>query len=219
VKKYLLVATIISALPFAWGEASQAFPVPHKLVAQPQHFSHVKAIKHKMRSAAFIKTHLEKKGVKVEDMRREGQVYLVLVEVDGTKAIVAIDGYSSEIIGVNVITYAAGVAERPANSVGKHFVDFTYEFGYIVEETTFESYTEITSEEYSSTEEYSEVTYEESEEVSYDDISYDEGSTEEDAADLDQGEDGDEAGDTEADIQDDADEPDDAGESDDGGDE
>ena len=218
-KKYLLIATCMSTLSFALVGSAEAFPLPQTLLAHPHHLIQVKAIKHKMRSAAFIKTHLEKKGVKVEDIRREGQVYLLLVDVDGTKAIVAIDGYSSEIIGVNVITYAAGVTERAANSSGKHFVDFTYEFGYVVEEATFTSYTEITTEEYSSTEEYSEVSYEESEEVSYEDISYDEGSTEEDVADLDQGEDGDEAGDTEADIQDDADEPDDAGESDDGGDE
>jgi hypothetical protein len=160
---------------------------------------------------------LEKKGVTVESVRREGQVYLFLITVDGTKAIVAIDGYSSEIIGLNVLVYGPGVTERAVNSASVHFVDFTYEFGYVVEETTFESYTEITTEEISSTEEYTEVSYEESEEVSYEEISYDEAaaSDEEEVADLDQGEAGDEAGDTEADIQDNADEPADEGSSDD----
>jgi hypothetical protein len=177
----------------------------------------VKATQHKMRSAGFLKTALEKKGVTVTSARREGQIYLFLVEADGTTAIVAIDGYSSEIVGVSVLTYGAGKTERPANSAGTHFVDFSYEFGYIVEESVYASYTEVTVEEYSSTEEYTEVSYEESEEVSYEEVTYDE-TTMEDEADLDQGDDGDQAGDDEADIQDNADEPEDAGTSDDGGD-
>jgi hypothetical protein len=177
----------------------------------------VSAEKHKMRSAGFIKTALEKKGVTVTSMRREGQVYLLLIEDAGSTAIVAVDGYSSEIIGINVLTYPAGATERAANSAGTHFVDFTYEFGYIVEETTYESYTEVTSEEYASTEEYTEVTYDSSEEVSYEDVTYDENTTEEDSADLDQGTADDEAGDAEADIQDNADEPADEGSSDEEG--
>lgn len=218
-KKTLLFATVLATLPLIFTGGSNAFPISKKISASPMPIVRVEAIKHKMRSAGFLKLRLEKKGVKVEDVRREGQVYLFLVDADGTKAIVAIDGYSSEIIGINVLTYAAGIAERPVNSAGVHFVDFTYEFGYVVEEATFSSYTEITSEEYSSSEEYTEVSYEESEEVSYEDITYDEGSTEEDAADLDQGDEGDAAGDQEADIQDDADEAADEGSSDDGGDE
>ncbi len=177
----------------------------------------VKATSHKMRSAGFLKAALEKKGVTVNAARREGQVYLFLVDSAGTSAIVAIDGYSSEIIGINILTYAAGVAERAANSAGKHFVDFTYEFGYIVEQSVYESYTEVTTEEYSSTEEYSEVSYEESEEVTYEDVTYEDSATE-DVADLDQGDDGDQAGDAEADVQDDASEPEEATASDDGGD-
>lgn len=216
-KKSLLVATILSTLPLLFAGGTHAFPVSKKLSATPLPVMRVEAVTHKMRSAGFLKTRLEKKGVKVEDVRREGQVYLFLVESDGSKAIVAIDGYSSEIIGVHVLTYATGVTARAANSAGKHFVDFTYEFGYVVEETSFASYTEISSAEYSSTEEYSEVSYEESEEVSYEDISYDEGSSEEDVADLDQGDEGDAAGDDEADIQDNADEAPDEGSSDDEG--
>ncbi len=218
-KKALVLSIALATLPLMIASAANSFQLP--MVKSGGHLPiiRVEALKHKMRSAAFLKTKLEKKGVKVEDVRREGQVYLFRVDSDGTKAIVAIDGYSSEIIGVNVLTYAAGVAERATNSAGVHFVDFAYEFGYVVEEATFSSYTEISSEELTTTEEYSEVSYEESEEVSYEDISYDEGSTEEDVADLDQGDAGDEAGDTEADIQDDADEPADEGSSDDGGDE
>jgi hypothetical protein len=217
-RKTLLVSVSLVVLPLLIATGANSLAVPMLKSGAPSLIIRVEAIKHKMRSAGFLKAKLEKKGVKVEDVRREGQVYLFLVDSAGTKAIVAIDGYSSEIIGVNVLTYAAGVAERPTNSAGVHFIDFTYEFGYVVEQATFSSYVEVSSEETTTTEEYSEVSYEESEEVSYEEISYDEGSTEEDDADLDQGDDGDEAGDQEADIQDDADEAPDEGSSDDGGD-
>jgi hypothetical protein len=216
VKKSLLVATVLTALPLMFASGANAFPVSKKVLGNPMAIIHVEAIKHKMRSAGFLKTRLEKKNVVVDDVRREGQVYLFLVHDEETKAIVAIDGYSSEIIGIKVLTYPPGTDAVPADSAGRHFSGFNYEFGYVVEQATFESYTEITSEEVSSTEEYSEVSYEESEEVSYEDISYDEGSTEEDVADLDQGDEGDAAGDQEADIQDNADEAPDEGSSDDG---
>ena len=209
--------TLAIALPALMMTGSGlAFTAAKPTIGTPLQVTQVKALKHKMRSAGFLIAKLEKLGVAVHDTRREGQVYLFLIEHEGTTAIVAVDGYSSEIIGVNVLTYATGVAERPANSVGIHFVDFTYEFGYEVEQTTYETYSEVSSVEVSSTESYSEVSYEESEEVSYVDITYDEGTNEEDVADLDQGDEGDAAGDAEADIQDDAGEAEDAGSSDDG---
>lgn len=212
--KHLIIAVALPTLMLT-GNAL-AFTAAKPTIGTPLKITQAKALKHKMRSAGFLIARLEKLGVKVNDSRREGQVYLFLIEHEGTTAIVAVDGYSSEIIGVNVLTYAAGVVERPTNSAGVHFVDFTYEFGYTVEQTTYETYSEVSSVEVSSTESYSEVSYEESEEVSYEDITYDEGSNEEDVADLDQGDEGDAAGDAEADIQDDADEPEDAGSSDDG---
>ena len=212
--KQLIIAVALPAIMLT-GNAL-AFTAAKPFVGTPLKITQVKALNHKMRSAGFLIARLEKKGVVVQATRRHGQVYLFLIEHEGTTAIIAVDGYSSEIIGVNVLTYAAGVAERPANSAGVHFVDFTYEFGYEVEQTTYETYSEVSSAEVSSTESYSEVSYEESEEVSYEDITYDEGSNEEDVADLDQGEEGDAAGDAEADIQDDAGEPEDAGSSDDG---
>lgn len=216
-KKTLLFSVAFTLLPLFIGTTANALPVSKKIVAAPLHIIHVVAFKHKMRTAGFLKARLEKKNVVVDDVRREGQVYLFLVHDGETKAIVAVDGYSSEIIGVKVLTYPAGSAAVPVNSAGRHFSGFNYEFGYVVEQASFESYTEITTEETSSTEEYTEVSYEESEEVSYEDISYDEGSTEEDVADLDQGDAGDEAGDAEADIQDNPDEALDEGSSDDEG--
>ncbi len=216
-KKYLVLAASIASLSLGTMSGVSAIQITKPSADMGLPIVSVKATKHKMRSAGFLKTALEKKGVTVTSVHRQGQVYLFLVDSAGTTAIVAVDGYSSEIIGVNVLSYAVGVTERPVNSAGIRFVDFTYEFGYIVEESVYLSYTEITSEEYSSTEEYTEVSYEESEEVSYEDVTYDENTTEEDVADLDQGTADDEAGDTEADVQDNADEPEDAGSSDDGG--
>jgi hypothetical protein len=216
VKKIHLFSIALASFALTITTDAEAFPISKKVQSARLPIIRVEAIKHKMRSAGFLKARLEKKNVIVDDVRREGQVYLFLVHDEETKAIVAVDGYSSEIIGVKVLTYPAGTDAVSVNSAGRHFSGFSYEFGYVVEQATFESYTETTTEESSSTEEYSEVSYEESKEVSYEDISYDEGSTEEDVADLDQGDEGDAAGDQEADIQDNADEAPNEGSSDDG---
>lgn len=149
---------------------------------------------HKMRSAHFIVTALEKKGLKVLDSRRKAQVYFLHVADDaGSEAILAVDGVNAEIIGLTLLKLGPGVTATPAGSKGKHFVDLTYVYGYVIEESVYESYTEITTEELSVTEEYSEVSYEESEEVSYEEV---EDTSE---TDLDDGTAEDSAGDDQAD--------------------
>lgn len=169
------------------------------------------AAKAKFRSAHFIATALEAKGLTVEGIRRKGQLYMVKVSDDGTTAILAIDGYSSELVGLHVLSLAPGATAKPKGSGGNHFVDITYEYGYIVEESDYSSYTEVTTEEISMTEEYSETTIETSEEVTYEDV--DDGAT----GDLDEGQPGDEEGDAMADDDNGGDETaDDA--ADDGGD-
>lgn len=126
---------------------------------------------HKMRSPHFIVTALEKKGLKVLDSRRKAQVYFLHVADDaGSEAILAVDGFSAEIIGLTILKLAPGVTATPAGSKGKHFVDLTYVYGYVIEESVYLSYTEITTEELSVTEEYSEVSYEETEEVTYEEV-------------------------------------------------
>ena len=150
--------------------------------------------KHKMRSAAFIATALEKKGFKVDEVRRHAQVYFVKVSESGNTAILAIDGYSAELIGLKVLELAAGTTAKPKGSGGNKFYDITYEFGYEVEVSVYESYVEYSSEELTSTEEYSEVTYDESQEVTYEQVE------DEPAADLDEGTPEDAAGDQEADA-------------------
>ena len=150
--------------------------------------------KHKMRSAAFIATALEKKGFKVDEVRRHAQVYFVKVSEGGSTAILAIDGYSSELIGLKVLELAAGTTAKPKGTGGNHFVDITYEFGYEVDVATYDSYVEYSSEELTHTEEYAEVTYDESQEVTYEKVE------EEASADLDEGTPGDAAGDQEADA-------------------
>lgn len=156
-------------------------------IAANQHQSH------KMRSAGFIAKALEAKGFKVEGVRRQAQVYFVKVSESGNTAILAIDGYSAELIGLKIVELAAGATAKPKGSGGNKFVDITYEFGYEIEVSTYESYVEYSSEEISSTEEYSEVTYEESEEIAYEKVE------EEPAADLDEGTPEDSAGDQQAD--------------------
>jgi len=157
---------------------------------------------HKVRSAHFLTTTLEKKSFKIDGVHRKGQVYFVKVTQDGTTAILAIDGYSAEIVGLNVLVLAPGATAKARGIGGNHFVDLTYEYGYVVEETVYDASYELTVEEISVTEEYTEVSYEESEEVTYEEV-------EETAeADLDDGTAEDPAGDAEADANDDADDGD-----------
>lgn len=165
---------------------------------------------HKMRSAHFIVTALESKGLKVLDSRRKAQVYFLHVaDAAGNEAILAVDGFSAEIIGLTVLKLAPGVTATPAGSKGKRFVDLTYVYGYVIEWSVYESYTEITTEELTITEEYTEVSYEETEEVTYEEVE------ESSEADLDEGTAEDAAGDELAD--DNNDEVDEAG-ADDGAD-
>lgn len=157
---------------------------------------------HKMRSAHFLTTALEKRGFKIDGVHRKGQVYFVKVTDDGTTAILAVDGYSAEIVGLKVLVLAPGATAKARGTGGNHFVDLTYEYGYVIEETVYEASYELTVEEISVTEEYTEVSYEESEEVTYEEV-------EETAeADLDDGTKEDAAGDAEADANDDADDGD-----------
>ncbi len=152
----------------------------------------VKSTKHKIRSASYVVTSLSKKGFKVNGVRRKAQVYFVKVGKGGSSAILAIDGYSAEIIGLKLLKPASGVTPKKRGSGPRHFVDVTYEFGYIIRESVYESYTLISSTEISSTEEYSFVSYSESEEVTYEEVEHDA------SADLDDGSAEDTAGDTEA---------------------
>lgn len=134
-------------------------------------YGHAAGHSHKMRSAHFIVTALEKKGLKVLDSRRKAQVYFLHVADDaGNEAILAVDGYSAEIVGLTIVKLAPGVTATAAGTKGKHFVDLTYVYGYAIEMSVYESYTEITTEELSVTEEYSEVSYEETEEVTYEEV-------------------------------------------------
>lgn len=151
---------------------------------------------HKLRSAHFLVTALESKGLKVEDVRRKGQMYLIKVSEGGTVAILAIDGYSAEIVGVTVVDGAPEVA----SSGPRHFTSVSTSFGYTIEETSYESITEVSETEMSSTESYTEASFEATEEVDY-------AAVEDDAsADLDEGTAEDAAGDEAADEANDGDE-------------
>lgn len=124
-----------------------------------------------MRSPRFIVTALEETGLKVIESRRKAQVYFLYVADDvGNEAILAVDGFHAEIIGLTLRTLGPGVTATAAGSQGNRFVDLAYVYGYVIEESVYESYTDITTEELSITEGYSEVSYEETEEVSYEEV-------------------------------------------------
>ena len=143
----------------------------------------------RFRSAHFIVSQLETKGLKVEDVRRKGELYMVKVSESGTTALLAIDGYSSELVGLHVISLAPGAKAKPRGTAGNHFVDITYDYGYVIEESAFLSYTEVSSTELTSTEDYSEVSISSSDEIKYDAVD------DATAGDLDQGLAGDDQGD------------------------
>ena len=130
----------------------------------------VKLLKHKIRSAHFVVTALNKKGFKVNDVRRKAQVYFVKVDQGGSTAILAVDGYSAEIIGLKLLTAGQGITPKQRGSGPRRFTDITYEFGYIIRESVYESYTVVSSTEISSSEEYSFVSYAESDEVTYGEV-------------------------------------------------
>ena len=178
-----------------FGAAALTTAFPHVASAETS----AKPAKHKIRSAHFIAAQLTKKGYTVNDVRRRAQVYFVKVSKSGSSAILAIDGYSSEIIGLKLLAAAAGITPKAAGSGPRHFTDITYEFGYIVAVSVYESYTVISSVEMSSTSEYSYASYAESEEVAY------EAAEDDVEADLDQGTADDATGDDEADANNDAD--------------
>ena len=183
-----------AALALVSGGAVTTIAVP-KASAETS----VKSVKHKIRSAHFVVNAVTKKGFKVENVRRKAQVYFVKVNQGGSTAILAIDGYSSEIIGLTLLKAAAGATLKVAGSGPRHYVDILYPFGYIVTESVYASYTSISSTEISSTSSYSYASYAESEEVSYEEVEHDE------SADLDEGTTEDTAGDAEASANDDAD--------------
>ena len=118
---------------------------------------------HKLRSAHFLKTALESKGLKVEDVRRKGQMYLIKVTDGSAVAILAIDGYSAEIVGVTVVD---GKPEA-AGSGPHHFTSVSTSFGYTIEESSYESITEVSETEMSSTESFTEESFVATEEVDY----------------------------------------------------
>lgn len=148
----LQLAAGVTAVPYHYAEAAN-----HRM--------------HRLRSPHFIAASLDKRGIEVLDMRRMAQVYFLHVsDRAGTEALMAVDGYSAEIIGLLVLKLGSGVTQIASGTRGRHFVDLSYSFGYTVEWTVYESYTLITTEEISVTEEYVEVTYEESQEVVYEEV-------------------------------------------------
>lgn len=148
----LQLAAGVAAVPFHYAEAAN-----HRM--------------HRLRSPHFIVTSLDKRGIEVIGMRRLAQVYFLHVsDRFGTEALMAVDGYSAEIIGLLVLKLGSGVTRIASGTRGRHFVDLSYSFGYTVEWTVYESYTIITTEEISVTEEYVEVTYEETQEVVYEEV-------------------------------------------------
>jgi hypothetical protein len=119
----------------------------------------------RIRSPGDILVALEAEGFVIDEVRRKAQVYFVRARLDGVSAILAVDGRDAELIGVTVLGSATdGTAAR---SRGPARVDLSRSYGYVIEVATYESWTEVSSVEWTSTEDYVEVTYEENEEISY----------------------------------------------------
>ncbi len=154
----------------------------------------------KMRSVSYVSSKLKAKGYAVRDARRKGQVYMFRSSKNGFNLLISVDARNGKIVGVKILSAPAGKKPRAPKSAGNRFVDETYEFGYVVTEADYLTYYEFTSEEYSSTEVYTYYSMETSEFVSYEEISTESTDTSitYEADDLDQGDAGDEEGNTEA---------------------
>ena len=71
----------------------------------------------KMKSAGHFIRAFQAEGLQVEDVRRQGQLYLMKVAHQGVKALVAVDGKTSNIVGVNVLEVPAGYTAPAAGSM------------------------------------------------------------------------------------------------------
>ena len=156
----------------------------------------------KMRSVGYVTTKLKAKGYAVRDARRKGQIYMFRSSKNGFNLLISVDARNGKIVGVKILSAPAGKKPRKPNSAGNRFVDETYEFGYVVTEADYLTYYEFTSVEYSSTEVYTSYSLETSEFVSYESITTEttDTSVTYEADDLDQGDAGDEEGNTEATV-------------------
>ena len=156
----------------------------------------------KIRSIGFLQANLVERGFTVVDGRRHGELYFFHLTKEGYDLLLTVDGRSAAIVGLKIISAPAGVTLKPRGSAGNHYVDWTYEYGYSVEMTTYETYHSYTETEISSTEVYDEVylTEEEITTETTEVATYEESMTTEESAvaDLDEGDPGDEAGDAEA---------------------
>ena len=161
----------------------------------------------KIRSIGFLEARLTERGFTVVDGRRHGALYFFRLTKDGYSVLITVDGRSADIVGLKILSAPAGATPKPRGSAGNHYIDWTYEYGYSVDVTTYNSYHSYITAEVSSTEVYAEVylTKEEITTETSEVSSYEENMTEEEtvAEDLDHGYSGDEAGNDEV-----ADDPD-----------
>ena len=156
----------------------------------------------KMRSVSYVTGKLKAKGYAVRDARRKGQIYMFRSSKNGFNLLISVDARNGKIVGVKILSAPAGKKPRKPKSAGNRFVDETYEFGYVVTEADYLTYYEFTSVEYSSTEVYTSYSLETSEFVSYESISTEttDTSVTYEADDLDQGDAGDDEGNSEASV-------------------
>lgn len=143
-----------------------------------------------LRSVSYISSKLEKLGFGIQDAHRIGQIYVFSSSKNGTTDFISVDARNAEIVGLNVLKAADGVAIKSSGSEGNHYVDENYEFGYSVAQADFDTMEVFAPEDLASPEVYTSAPMTESDIVIY-------GPT--DAAvggidNLDQGDDGDAEG-------------------------
>jgi hypothetical protein len=118
------------------------------------------------RSVGFLAKQLQGKGFQVVEAKRHGFLYYFKVTKDGYTILLTVDGRSADIVGLTILDKPANAVVRQRGSSGNNFVDETYEFGVVIEETVYESYYSYTEEEIETTESesYSDV-YMDNEEI------------------------------------------------------
>ncbi len=120
-----------------------------------------------LRSVSFITAKLAQRGFVVSDARRQGQIYVFRTSKQGFMQLIAVDARDAKIVGLNVLAAPAGAQLPESENKDNHFIDETYEFGYVVSEKEYESFTPFTPAHMSATEDYTVTAVEESEMVIY----------------------------------------------------
>jgi hypothetical protein len=130
---------------------SLAFIVTSPVVAAKLKLPPPTAPKDRIYSAGAIAKSLEKRGYRIEKMKRKGTTYSVTAtSAKGNRVQLTVDGRSGDIVGLAVLkaepSLAAVIAAIVKGGTGRRYVDDRHPFGIIIPDTYQSRWTVITTE-------------------------------------------------------------------------